>query len=82
MAGHELDRTISMRCLVCGYKTAEVDLPLPTLDRPMLFAALAKAGRGAPEWDAGLEPYCPRCHRSRLILDIGSLDRQSEGVPA
>jgi hypothetical protein len=80
MDRHDLDRTISMHCPICGYKTSEVDLPLPTLDRALLRAALAKT-RSAPEWDAGLEPHCPRCHRSRLLLDIGSLDRQPEHAP-
>ena len=80
MDGHDFDRTISMHCPICGYETSEVDLPLLLLDRAMLRAALAKT-RSAPEWDAGLEPHCPRCHRSRLLLDIGSLDRRSEGVP-
>lgn len=77
MAGHEFDRLVSLRCLICGYETAAVDLPIPTLDRAMLRAAFANSEM-APEWDARLQPQCPRCRRTRLVLDIGSLDRSPE----
>lgn len=77
------DRAISMHCPLCGYTTAAVTLPVMTLDRPTLRAALANARPlDAPRWDAALEPHCPHCHHSRLLLDIAPLDRIPEPAPA
>lgn len=79
MASQRSDRAISMHCPVCGYVTAAVTLPLVTLDRPTLRAALANARPSdAPQWDAALEPHCPRCHHSRLLLDIAPLEQPEE----
>ena len=61
---------VSLHCLLCGHQTAEVQLPIPKLDRAALRAALAETSPDTqPRWDAALRPMCPRCH-GRLILDI------------
>ena len=79
MESDRSDRAISMHCPLCGYTTAAVTLPLVTLDRPTLRAALAKAQPwDAPQWDAALEPHCPRRHHSRLLLDIAPLEQPEE----
>lgn len=63
-------RLISLYCLLCGYQTANVRLPIAGLTRTALRAALAaEAPETQPRWNATLAPLCPRCP-GRLILDI------------
>ena len=61
---------VTLHCLLCGHQTAEVQLPITTLDRAALRTALAETSpETQPQWDAAMRPMCPRCH-GRLLLDI------------
>lgn len=78
MVGEEFERAISLHCPLCGYTTATVSLPIVTLDRATLRAALARSPLPGPEWDGSLQPHCPSCHYGRLLLDIGALESRLE----